>query len=90
MNAIGLKNCVIKLLILVFFLLNSVPDRYKTQKTSGKAVDGYLAALTFFPDWFVISKMLEKFHDALNASDGVFDKILVKSHFLQIKWVFFV
>ena len=81
MNAIGLKNCVIKLLILVFFLLNSVPDRYKTQKISDKATDGYLAALTFFPDFFVISKMLEKFHDALNASDGVFDKDFSKITF---------
>ena len=34
-------------------------------------VDDCLAALKFIPDWFVRSKMLEKFHDAFNANDNI-------------------
>lgn len=33
-------------------------------------------------DWFVISKMLEKFH---NAHDDI---VFLKSHLLLMKWVF--
>ena len=46
-----------------------------------EAVDDYLAALTFIPDWFVTSKMLEKFHNALLHNDGIpfLMKILIKS-----------
>ena len=33
-----------------------------------KAVESCLAALKFIPDWFDISKMLEKFHDDLLAN----------------------
>ena len=37
-----------------------------------KAVDDCLAALKFIPDWFVTSKMLEKFHDALLINDDTY------------------
>ena len=34
-----------------------------------EAADGCLASLKFLPDWFVKSKMLEKFHDPLHTND---------------------
>ena len=37
-----------------------------------ESVDDSLAAFIFFPDWFVTSKMLEKFNNALHANDDVF------------------
>ena len=43
-----------------------------------------LAALKFIPDWFVTSKILEKFHDVLNANDDIllfFDKDFSKATF---------
>ena len=36
-----------------------------------KAVADCFAALKFIPDWFFISKMLGKFHDALLAKDDM-------------------
>ena len=50
-----------------------------------KAVDGCLAELKFIPHWFVASEMLEKFHDSLSLT-----MILVRSHFMLMKWVFLV
>ena len=47
-----------------------------------EAVDDSLPALTFIPDWFVTSKILEKFHNAflLHNDDILFlMKILIKS-----------
>ena len=41
-------------------LINS-PDRYKTPIMCDEAIDDCLAALNFFPDWFVTSKMVEDF-----------------------------
>ena len=46
-----------------------------------EAVDDCLVALKFIPDWFVTSKMLEKFDNALHANDDIlsynknFDKV---------------
>ena len=37
-----------------------------------ETVDECLAALKFISDWFVTSKVLENFHDALNANDDIF------------------
>ena len=34
------------------------PDKYKTQRMCGEAVDDSLAALKLIPDWFVASKMI--------------------------------
>ena len=42
------------------FLVIYCPDKYKTQKMCDKAVDGSLAALKLFPNWFVTSKMIEE------------------------------
>ena len=52
------------------------PDRYKTQRICNEVVDDCLAALKFINDWYVTSKMLGKFHDALLADNDIlfFDK----------------
>ena len=34
-------------------------DRYKTQEICDEAVDSYLAALKFVPDWFVTREMIK-------------------------------
>ena len=47
-----------------------------------EAVDDGLAALNFISDWFVTSKMLKKFDNALHTNDGIlfynegFDKFM--------------
>ena len=63
------------------FLIVYCPDRYKTQRMCDEAFDECPAALKFIPDWFGTSKMLEKFDNALHASDDIlffnesFDKV---------------
>ena len=49
-----------------------------------EAVDDRLTVKTFFPDWFVTSKMLEKFNDALFPNNSILFlmKILLKLYFL--------
>ena len=49
-----------------------------------EAVDDRLTVKTFFPDWFVTSKMLEKFNDALLPNNCILFlmKILLKLYFL--------
>ena len=53
------------------FMLRYCPNRYQSQKMCDKAVDDYLAALKFISDWFVTTKTLEKFHDALLTNDDI-------------------
>ena len=55
-------------------------------------MDDCLEALKFIPDWYVTSKMLEKFNDTLNTNDDIrfLMKILGKSNFFLIKSVFVV
>ena len=53
------------------FLLIYCPERYKTQKMCDESVDDCLTALNFIPDWSVTNKMLENFHDTLNANDDI-------------------
>ena len=53
------------------FMLMYCPDRCKTQKMCDEAKDDCLAVLKLIPDWFVTSKVLEKFHDALLANDDI-------------------
>ena len=36
-----------------------------------EAVDDCQGALKFSPDWYVASKMFEKFHDALLVNDDI-------------------
>ena len=45
------------------------PDKYKTQSMCNEAVDHCQAGLKFIPDWFITSKMLEEFDNALLAND---------------------
>ena len=47
------------------------PNKYITLKMCDEAVDGFLPALNFVPDWFVTSKMIEKFFTALYADENV-------------------
>ena len=53
----------------------------KTQKKCDEAVDNYLAALKFFPNCFVTSKILKKFDNTLHANNDIlfhnedFDKV---------------
>ena len=55
-----------------------------------ETVDHCLAALKFVPDWFVTSKMLEKFHNVLHNNDDIlfYNEDLIKSHLLLIKNIF--
>ena len=58
-------------------------DRYKTLKMCNKAVDDCLGVLKSIPNWLVTSKVLEKFHYALLANDGIlfFDEDFSKATF---------
>ena len=47
------------------FLIVYWPYKYKTLRICDKAIDDCLAALKFIPDWFVTSKMIKKFLNAL-------------------------
>ena len=42
-----------------------------------------MAALRSIPDWFVTSKMLEKFHDAFNANDNI---LFFEEDFSKVKF----
>ena len=58
-----------------------------------EVVDDCVAASTFIPDQFVRSKMLEKIDSALHAIMMIYFfimKILIKSHLLLIKDIFFL
>ena len=74
------------------FMLKYCLNRCKTQKMCDKAVDDFLPALKFVPDWFVTSKLIKKLHNAPFADDYIlfFVNILVMSHFLVTEWVFLV
>ena len=67
--SIKLKKCVNKFFLKILFLILFSPDKYETQRKCDEAVDDCLAALKFIPDWFVTSKMFEKFHNASLAND---------------------
>ena len=55
-----------------------------------EAVNNCLAALKFIPDWFLISKMLEKLVNALHANNDKlfynkdFDKVTFIAHQIHI------
>ena len=59
--------CVMKLFLKILLYQNS-PDRYKARRMCDKAGDSYLLAVKFVPDWFVLSKIIEK-HDNAVFSD---------------------
>ena len=52
-------------------MLIHCPNTYKTQKLCDGAVQDCLIVLKFIPDWFVTSKMIEKFHDIFLANDDI-------------------
>ena len=58
------------------------PFLINLKKMYDEAVDDYLAVFKFIPDWFVISKMLEKLGNDLLTDDGIlfynkdFDKVI--------------
>ena len=73
------------------FLIAYCPDKYKTQRMCDEAVDDSLAAWKLIPSWFVTSKMIKKFI-LLCTQMLVYSflmKILMMSHFIVMKWVFF-
>ena len=53
------------------FMLKCCPDRYKTQEMCNKVVDHFPPALKFVPDWFIMSKMIKRFHGALFTNDKI-------------------
>ena len=57
------------------FMLKSSLDRYKTQEMCDQAVDDFLSALKFVPDWFVAGKMIKK----LEQNQLLLIKISMKS-----------
>ena len=59
------QKCVIKLFPKKNFILKYCLGRYKTQEIWDEAVDAFLPALKFVPDWFFTSKMIEKLDNAV-------------------------
>ena len=57
-------------------------DRYKIQRMCYKAIDDCLIALKCIYDWFVTSKILEKFGNILDANDDIifYNENFNKSH----------
>ena len=57
-----------------------------------KAVDEFLPALKFVPDWFITNKMLEKLNDALFVNDDVIfiNEDCDSVTFFLVNWVFLV
>ena len=74
------------------FKLKYCHGRHKTQDICNKAVDYFLPALKFVPNWFVTSKMIKNLLTALYADENIlyFNDILVMSYFLVMKWVILV
>ena len=72
------------------FMLKYFLDRYKTKEMCDKAVDKFLPALKFVPDWFVTGKIIIKLHNALFEDDNILFlmKILEMSYFPVMKWLF--
>ena len=42
----------------MFFVFDSIPTWYKTQRMCDEAIGDCLVALNFIPDWSVTSKMI--------------------------------
>ena len=49
------------------FPIRYVPDQYKTQQMCDKAVDDFLTALKFVPDWFVTNVIIKIYFTALHV-----------------------
>ena len=74
------------------FSIRCVPGQYEPQQMCDKAVDDYLAALTFVPDWFFTSKMINKHFIDLYADKNIlyFDKDSGNFVFYVMRWVFLI
>ena len=65
-------------------MLKHCHNKYKTQEICDKAVNSYLLALKFIPDWFAKIKMIEKLNSSVFFNgdvvfgdlDSDFDKFL--------------
>ena len=49
------------------FPIRYVPDQYNTQQMCDKAVDDFLTALKFVPDWFVTNVIIKIYFTALHV-----------------------
>ena len=47
------------------YMLKYCLYKYKTQEMCDKAVNSYLLALNFVPDWFVTNKIIDKLYSAM-------------------------
>ena len=52
-------------------MLKYCVDRYKTQEMCDKAVDTYVQTLAFVPDWFVMSKIIDKIDNVVFSDDYI-------------------
>ena len=66
------------------FSITYIPNQYKTQQKFDGTVDGCLAALKVVPDWFVLSKMLEKLDNALHAN---YDMLFYNEDFNKLTFI---
>ena len=66
------------------FMIVYCSDRCKTQGMCDESVDVCLAASKFIPDCYVISRMLEKFHNALLANDDI---LFFKEDFNKVTFI---
>ena len=53
------------------FVLQYCHGRCKTQEMCDKAIDDFLPALKFVPDWFVTNKMIKKVLTASFTDDDI-------------------
>ena len=74
------------------FVLKYCLNRYKVQKMWDKVVEDCMSTLKLAPDWFVQTRSLKIFMllYSLIMIYSFLMKILVKSDFLVVKWVFIV
>ena len=74
LNAIRLKIYVIKKVIDVFFIFDSIPGQYKTQKICDIVVSLYLFLIVYCPDKYKSQRMYdEAVHDSLAALKLILD-----------------
>ena len=53
------------------FPIRYLPDQYKTQQMCDKALDDFLTALKFIPDWFVTNVMIKIYFTALHVDENI-------------------
>ena len=60
LNALWLKKCVIKQLIDVFFVFDSIPDWYKTQKICDRVVSKDPFLVLYCPDKYKTQRVYDE------------------------------